>query len=158
MIVFTVSGLWHGAAYTFIIWGALHGAIMVVERLIYGDKLKHLTDKFTLASLIRIAITFVIVNFAWIFFRIGNLGDVCTVLRKIFTEPGMPFVDASTLLMGFAAMALVFIYDLVKETNANIHLLSSRYMPVRILTASLLIIYLLGFGVLNGGSFIYFQF
>ena len=158
LIVFTISGLWHGAAYTFVIWGAMHGAVMVVERLIYGDKLKHLTDKFTLASMLRIAITFVIVNFAWIFFRINNLGDVCTVFRKIFTEPGMPFLDSNTLLMGFAATVLAFAYDLVKETNANIHLLSSKYLPVRILTASLLIIYILGFGVLNSGSFIYFQF
>ncbi len=158
MIVFTVSGLWHGAAYTFIIWGAIHGACMVVERLVYGDKLKHLTDRFSLASLIRIAITFCIVNFAWIFFRINNLEEVCLVFKKIFTEPGMPFIDNNTLLTGFVAIALVFAYDLVKETNANIHLLSSRHLSVRILTASLLIIYILGFGVLNGGSFIYFQF
>ncbi len=158
MIVFTVSGLWHGAAYTFIIWGAIHGACMVVERLVYGDKLKHLTDRFSLASLIRIAITFCIVNFAWIFFRINNLEEVCLVFKKIFTEPGMPFIDNNTLLTGFVAIALVFAYDLVKETNANIHLLSSRHLSMRILTASLLIIYILGFGVLNGGSFIYFQF
>ena len=158
LIVFTVSGLWHGAAYTFIIWGAIHGVCMVIERLVYGDKLKHLTDKFTLASLLRIAITFVIVNFAWIFFRISNLADVWTVFRKIFTEPGMPFVDASTLLMGFAALALVFLFDLVKETKANVHLLSSRHLPIRVLTAALLVVYILAFGVLNGGSFIYFQF
>ena len=158
LIVFTVSGLWHGAAYTFIIWGAIHGVCMVAERLVYGEKLKHLTDKFTLASLLRIAITFVIVNFAWIFFRISDLGDVGTVFRKIFTEPGMPFVDASTLLMGFVALALVFLFDLVKETKANVHLLSSRHLPIRVLTASLLVVYILAFGVLNGGSFIYFQF
>ena len=158
MIVFTVSGLWHGAAYTFIIWGALHGAVMVVERLIYGEKIKHLTEKFTLASLIRIVLTFVIVNFAWIFFRISDLGDVCTVFVKIFTEPGMPFIDNNTLLMGFAAIVLIFVYDLAKEANVNIHLLNSRYLPVKILITSLLIIYILGFGVLNSGSFIYFQF
>jgi alginate O-acetyltransferase complex protein AlgI len=158
LIVFTVSGLWHGAAYTFIIWGAIHGVCMVVERLVYGEKLKHLTDKFSLASLLRIAITFIIVNFAWIFFRISDLGDVCTVFRKIFTEPGMPFEDPITLLMGFAALVLVFIFDFVKETKMSVHLLSSRHLPVRVLTASLLVVYILAFGVLNGGSFIYFQF
>lgn len=76
MIVFTVSGLWHGAAYTFIIWGALHGACMVVERIIYGDKIKTISDKFSIANLLRLMVTFSIVNFAWIFFRVNNLVDV----------------------------------------------------------------------------------
>ena len=61
MIVFVVSGLWHGAAYTFIIWGAMHGACMVIERLVYGEKIKQLSDKFSIANLIRLMLTFTIV-------------------------------------------------------------------------------------------------
>lgn len=158
LIVFTISGLWHGAAYTFIIWGALHGVCMVIERLVYGEKIKQLSDKFSMSNIIRIIITFTIVNFAWIFFRINNLGDVMQIFKKIFTEPGKPFLDTNTLLMGFVAMAIIFIYDLVKEKHLNMHLLSSRFMVVRYLTAIMLIVYILAFGVLNGGSFIYFQF
>lgn len=158
LIVFTISGLWHGAAYTFIIWGAMHGVCMVIERLVYGEKIKQLSDKFSISNIIRIIITFTIVNFAWIFFRINNLGDVMQIFKKIFTEPGKPFLDTNTLLMGFVAMAIVFIYDLVKEKHLNMHLLSSRFMVVRYLTAIMLIVYILAFGVLNGGSFIYFQF
>jgi alginate O-acetyltransferase complex protein AlgI len=158
LVIFTVSGLWHGAAYTFIIWGAIHGVCMVVERLVYGNRLKNISDGFTMFSPLRLALTFAIVNFAWIFFRVSNLGDVGTIFRKIFTEPGMPFVDANILMMGFAALALVFIFDIIRETKANFHLLSSRYLPIKVLSAALLIVYILGFGVLNGGSFIYFQF
>ena len=158
MIVFTVSGLWHGAAYTFIIWGAMHGACMVIERLVYGETIKHISDKFSIANLLRLMLTFTIVNFAWIFFRVSDLGDVMTIFQKIFTEPGMPFLDTNTLSMAFFAMAIVFIYDFIKEKNLNIHLLSSKYMVVRYLTAVLLIVYILAFGVLNGGSLIYFQF
>lgn len=158
LIVFAISGLWHGAAYTFIIWGAMHGVCMVIERLIYGEKIKQLSDKFSMSNIIRIIITFTIVNFAWIFFRINNLGDVMQIFKKIFTEPGKPFLDTNTLLMGFVAMAIIFIYDLVKEKHLNMHLLSSRFMVVRYLTAIMLIVYILAFGVLNGGSFIYFQF
>lgn len=158
LIVFTISGLWHGAAYTFIIWGAMHGVCMVIERLVYGEKIKQLSDKFSMSNIIRIIITFMIVNFAWIFFRINNLGDVMQIFKKIFTEPGKPFLDTNTLLMGFVAMAIIFIYDLVKEKHLNMHLLSSRFMVVRYLTAIMLIVYILAFGVLNGGSFIYFQF
>ena len=158
MVVFLVSGLWHGAAYTFIIWGAIHGACMVIERLVYGNRIKTFAEKFNIFSLLRWALTFIVINFAWIFFRISDLGDVGTIFMKIFTETGMPFVDANTLMMGFAAMALVFIFDLVKETKMNVHLLSSRHLPIRVLTASLLVVYILAFGVLNSGSFIYFQF
>lgn len=158
MIVFTVSGLWHGAAYTFILWGAIHGACMVIERLVYGDKIKHISDKFSLANVLRIFITFNIVNFAWIFFRVSNLNDVTTIIHKIFTDHGAPFLDTNTLLMAFIAMAIVFFYDLAKEMNLNIHLLSSKYVFVRYTTAVLMICYILAYGVLNGGSFIYFQF
>ena len=158
LIVFAISGLWHGAAYTFIIWGAMHGVCMVIERLVYGEKIKQLSDKFSMSNIIRIIITFTIVNFAWIFFRINNLGDVMQIFKKIFTEPGKPFLDTNTLLMGFVAMVIIFIYDLVKEKHLNMHSLSSRFMVVRYLTAIMLIVYILAFGVLNGGSFIYFQF
>ena len=136
----------------------MHGACMVIERLVYGENIKQLSDKFSIANLLRLMLTFTIVNFAWIFFRVSDLGDVMTIFRKIFTEPGMPFLDSNTLSMSFFAMAIMFIYDFIKEKNLNIHLLSSKYMVVRYLTAVLLIVYILAFGVLNGGSFIYFQF
>lgn len=158
MIVFTVSGLWHGAAYTFIIWGAMHGACMVIERLVYGEKIKHISNNFSIANLFRLMLTFTIVNFAWVFFRVNDLSDVMSIFRKIFTEPGMPFLDTNTIMMAFFAMALVFAYDFIEEKQLNIHLLSSKNIVVRYLTAVLLIVYILAFGVLNGGSFIYFQF
>ena len=158
MIVFIVSGLWHGAAYTFIIWGAMHGVCMVIERFVYGEKIKQISDKFSIANLFRLILTFTIVNFAWVFFRVSDLGDVMTIFRKIVTEPGMPFLDTNTLMMAFFAMTLVFAYDFIEEKQLNIHLLSSKNIVVRYLTAVLLIVYILAFGVLNGGSFIYFQF
>lgn len=158
MIVFTVSGLWHGAANTFILWGAMHGACMVIERLVYGEKIKHISEKFSIANLLRLMLTFTIVNFAWVFFRVSDLGDVMTIFGKLFTEPGMPFLNTNTLIMAFFAMGIVFVYDFIKEKKLNIHLLSSKYVLVRYLSAILLVIYVLAFGVLNGGSFIYFQF
>ena len=136
----------------------MHGACMVIERLVYGEKIKHISNKFSIANLFRLILTFTIVNFAWVFFRVSDLGDVMTIFKKIFTEPGMPFLDTNTLMMAFFAMTLVFAYDFIEEKQLNIHLLSSKNIVVRYLTAVLLIVYILAFGVLNGGSFIYFQF
>ena len=131
---------------------------MVIERLVYGDKIKHISDKFSITNLLRLMLTFTIVNFAWVFFRVNDLSDVMTIFRKIFTEMGMPFLDTNTLMMAFFAMTLVFAYDFIEEKQLNIHLLSSKNIVVRYLTGVLLIVYILAFGVLNGGSFIYFQF
>ena len=153
MVVFIVSGLWHGAAYTFLIWGALHGLCMVIERLIYGDKIKMISNSFSLTNLFRVILTFIIVNFAWIFFRVSDLGNVMIIFKKIFMEPGRPFLDTNTLLMAYIAMGIVFIYDFIKEKELKIHLLSSKHIVVRYVTAVLLICYILTFGVLNGGSF-----
>ena len=158
MIVFLVSGLWHGANYTFIIWGALHGICMVAERLIYGNRIKSIPVKFSAGNLLRIIITFIIVNFAWIFFRIENLGYVMSVLKKIFTDIGTPFIDPNTILLAFLAATIVFIYDFVTEYQVKLHFLSSKHITVRYMAAALIICYIIGFGVLNGGSFIYFQF
>lgn len=158
MVVFLVSGLWHGADYTFIIWGGFHGVCMILERLIYGQKFKEIGDKFSFGNCIRIVFTFLIVSFAWIFFRLDTLGDALVVIRKICSSFGMPFIDIDTLLLAAVALGIVFLKDLFDEYNVEFRLLGSRFMVVKYLTAVLLLAYILSFGVLNGGSFIYFQF
>lgn len=158
LIVFIVSGLWHGAAYTFLIWGTLHGLLMIVEKLIYGDKLKTIADRFSFINLMRIVLTFLLVSFGWIFFRAESLQDALLIFNKIFTNHGALYINTDSLLMGLIALVLVFFYDLVKEYGLNVHLLSSRHFVVKYIAAVLLICYILLFGVLNGGSFIYFQF
>lgn len=159
MIVFMVSGLWHGAAYTFVIWGAMHGACMVIERLVYGDKIKTITNKLSVANALRWMVTFAIVNFAWIFFRVNNLSDVMTIFQKIFTNTGRIFIDADTMVYAFMFAILVFAVDFVDEYySGKVRLLNSRYTIVRWATYIALVMMVLLFGVLDGGSFIYFQF
>lgn len=159
MIVFTVSGLWHGAAYTFLIWGALHGACMVIERLVYGDRIKLISPKLSLANLLRLMLTFTIVNFAWIFFRVNDISDVMTIFHKIFTIPGSPFIDADTLVYALMFAMFIFAVDFSEEYhNGKVKLLNSRYTFVRWTSYIALVIMVLLFGVLDGGSFIYFQF
>lgn len=158
MIVFVVSGLWHGAAYTFLIWGALHGLLMIAEKLIYKDKLKTLSDKFSFANLLRTILTFFLVSFAWIFFRAESLQDALLIISKIFTSHGAVFLDKSHLLLAAIALLLVFAHDFVKEYGLRIHLLSSKHFVIKYIGAIILLGYILTLGVLNGGSFIYFQF
>ena len=158
MIVFIVSGLWHGAAYTFLIWGALHGLIMIIERFLYGDKLKHLADKLSIINILRMCLTFVLVTFVWIFFRLPSLPDAIAVITKIFINVGPLWYDTNTLMLAFIAFAIVACVDICEEFDLNIRLWRSKYPLVRYSIVVILISYIILFGVLNGGSFIYFQF
>lgn len=159
MIVFVVSGLWHGAAYTFLIWGALHGGYMIVERQIYGSRMKQISNGLSWVNVLRIGLTFCIVSFAWIFFRAPTLADAILIIGKIFSEPGNLFIDPDTLAYAFMFMALIFVVDFVEEYAGNrIRLLNSKYTVVRWGTYLTMAVLILLFGVLDGGSFIYFQF
>ena len=158
LVVFVVSGLWHGAAYTFLLWGALHGMGLVTERLIYGDRLKSITNSLSIGNIFRWGITFIFINCAWIIFRIDNIDSVGAIFTKIISEPGSLYLDYNTLILAFIAFALVFINDISEERSWNIHILRSKYRVIRYISVVILICYIVAFGVLNGGSFIYFQF
>lgn len=78
MIVFLVSGFWHGAGWTFLLWGAIHGACQVAERL-WGSR----RDR--LPKAVRWALTFAVVNIAWVYFRAPTVAAGNSVLRALFS-------------------------------------------------------------------------
>lgn len=157
MVVFLLSGLWHGAAYTFIIWGAIHGVAQVLEKLIYGKKIKEINNKFSLANIMRVLLTFAIVNFAWIFFRLPNIHDAFNVIAKIFTEGGALFKEP-TLFLALGSFAILLVKDSVDQFGFKAKLFNSKFAALRYLSVAFLIAYILLLGVLEGGQFIYFQF
>lgn len=157
MVVFLLSGFWHGAAYTFIVWGAIHGVVQVIEKLIYGKRIKEIENKFTVVNVIRLLITFTIVNFAWIFFRLSNINEVFTVIGKIFTDKGHLFIEP-TLFLALASLVIMVVKDGCEQIGAKVKLFNNKYAVVRYLSLAMLIGYILLLGVLEGGQFIYFQF
>ncbi len=93
-IVFLVSGIWHGANWTYIIWGALHGAYLMFA-IVKDDYLeKNNSGKILrnnwLVKIWDVFITFHLVTFAWIFFRAENVNDAFIIIRKIFTPEITP--------------------------------------------------------------------
>ena len=157
IIVFLLSGLWHGAAYTFIIWGAIHGIAQVIEKLIYGNRIKNISPGLTISNGFRVLVTFVIVSFAWIFFRMPNVGQAFSVIRKIFMNYGELYIDP-TLYLGLASLMILVVKDAFDQANLNIKLFQSRFTAVRFMSLAFIISFILLFGVLEGGQFIYFQF
>jgi len=91
MIVFLVSGLWHGAAWTFVIWGALHGVYQIVGTLTSKPRQAllskaGLSEKSLGVVWLRRFNTFLLVTFAWLFFRANSTADATMLLGRLFTE------------------------------------------------------------------------
>ncbi len=91
MATFTVSGLWHGANWTFIIWGLMHGAFQVAGNLTRSfrqrlyEKCQVKTESFSF-KFGQVLCTFALVDFAWIFFRAGSIGQALDYCKRIFTK------------------------------------------------------------------------
>lgn len=158
LITFLVSGLWHGANWTFIVWGVLHGLFQIVENFWRKLVSVRMLDKLHMLGIGRILLTFAVVNFAWIFFRTPDIKTAVSIICQIFTSVGIPFVDFSVFSMGLLSLSLLFIKDVQDELGRGIRLLHSRSWLISHLSVVAMVVFILLFGVLDGGQFIYFQF
>lgn len=164
-IVFLISGLWHGANWTFIIWGALNG-LYLVAALITAPFTKKLTKASGISKtkwlneLLQILFTFGLTCFAWIFFRANTVHDAFTVIRKILTFKGPLFVEnPSSLAYSFLAIALLLIAESKREYyHGKFSLFNNSHWLVRQVSYAVLILLILLTGIFDGGQFIYFQF
>lgn len=78
MITFLISGLWHGASWTFVIWGAFHGFLLIIEKALNLKPGQH-----KLTKIIRTTITFLLVCIGWIFFRANSVSDALYILQNL---------------------------------------------------------------------------
>ncbi len=164
MITFIVSGLWHGANVTFLIWGALHGLLLIVERYITPtnislNKLKQFFGWLT---------TYIVVGLSWLPFRAESFQHLQTLVKNIshstsesqllqFIHNTGHFTDAGKVLL-FIFPVFLFSEFLMKEKSFD-EFISEFSRPIRIGVYYLIIIVILFFGVLNSApEFIYFQF
>ncbi len=176
-LVFMVSGIWHGANWTFIIWGALHGGYQIFGRLTrdYRMQLNHRTGLSRYPEFFKlwqVAGTFLLVAFAWIFFRASSVQDAFYLVEHMFTGIGnwkemfgpdmhhVLFLDAPPRIFftGIAALWLMECVHLLQRHGSITETLSRNPVWVRwpVYYGAVLVIILLG----NFGSnqFIYFQF
>jgi len=161
-ITFMVSGVWHGASFNFIIWGAIHGIFIVLESLNHKFKL----IKFKLPSLISTLWTFSVVSFAWIFFRANTVHDSFTIIKNLFdfSHSLAAEVRQSTganlynFAVGFPLILLLLIFEKFWGFT-KVQYYFTKYQYVRMACYVALILLIALFGVLaEQSSFIYFQF
>lgn len=165
MVVFLISGLWHGANWTYIIWGGINGFYLVFAIITkkYREKFNTFIgiNKFPRLHLFfQILITFLLITFSRIFFRSQTVEDAFTVIKKILTFKGSIFNSGTAILLySFFAIFFLLIVEFKKEFYKGSFTLSHhRNFWVRNSYYSLLVILIILFGVFDGGQFIYFQF
>lgn len=153
MLTFLVSGIWHGANWTFIFWGVIHGLAQCIEKF-FG--LNNPVKRRWLV-LPRIALTFAIVNFAWIFFRLPSISEGFSVIRHVFTF-GTPYIHPTTFFHLAFALPVVICVELLREYGNAIWIRLNRCLVVRWIVYLMILIGIIGFGVLDSGQFIYVSF
>ncbi len=166
IVTFTVSGLWHGASFTFLIWGFLHGFFLVAEHFV--SPVFRINHK--LKNIIGFVITFLVVNVAWLFFRAENWNHLTVLVDNIFSPKTLGFdsflaliarssvltAPGRMLLYIFPVFILIEIFLGKKEFN---QLLSRSPKYIRWGFYYIILFSILIFGVLNSApQFIYFQF
>ena len=154
LITFVISGIWHGANWTFFCWGSLHGILLCIEKTLGFSKRKFTGVK----KFCHWFVTFVLVCFAWILFRANNLHEATVILKGIFTNPGMPKPEFANFIAIGLAMVVLFIKEFSDEYHWKMRFADSRCWYVRHIYIVLMISYIILFGVFGGDQFIYFQF
>lgn len=164
-VVFLISGLWHGAAWTFIIWGMLHAFYYLVQ-IVW----QHLHEKYHInygiskfiSTPFKIFLTFNAVAFGWIFFRASSLSEALTIVKRIFTEFDGPLYWGSSQVQTYLALCLLAIFYVVQILQhygyITLYFSPSRFpLVVRWIGYLSMLFGLTLFG-LSDTAFIYFQF
>lgn len=177
MIVFLVSGLWHGAGWTFVVWGLLHGLFQVIGYILKPVRdwcvnvFKVERNAFS-HRVLKVLVTFLLVNFAWVFFRASSLGEAFLIIKNslVFTPwmlaDGSLYkhgLDSADFFVAIVGLIIVIVTDLV---NYNGFVIRERILKqgiwIRYIIVIAAIISILVFGIWGPGydsaAFIYQQF
>ena len=159
-LVFLLSGLWHGASWNYIIWGAWHGLFLVLERAFlirwFGS----------IGKITRVAFTFVVVVIGWVFFRVEDLHMACGYVGAMFSANGTVDVKIDSEWMLIAALATLFSFFLLlpKTTKFQDAVFGQRtpgdvgHIALTIVSAALFVLSLSYITASGFNPFIYFRF
>ncbi len=184
LLVFFLSGLWHGASWTFVIWGGINGVY-----LIFGALTKSIRNKIVnhigltkfpkIYRFVQTITTFCLICFSWIFFRAESVSDAFYISKNLFVgvgnwlynffthlthsssgkiEPLLIGNFPSTLVIALCSLVLLILIELMQQTQNIIDLLRDKNIFVRWCIYYAIVLIILIFGVYSNAKFIYFQF
>lgn len=157
-VTFLVSGIWHGANWTFIVWGIWHGIAQIIEKAIGQQKCEY----GWFGKSIKIVITFLLVNFAWIFFRMPTLKDAVNMISRIFdfSLPHTVYISGFTdfAFMSFG-VGLLFLKDITDEFFPDRYkVFENKHALIRWCGYLFILVAILLTGVFGADQFIYANF
>jgi alginate O-acetyltransferase complex protein AlgI len=147
-LTMVISGLWHGAAWTFVIWGAVHA----LGRFVTRELERTAFYKHKVPRLAKQLFVFVFVSFAWIFFRAETIGDAWLIVTRIFSSG---LANPYCPVLALALILSVWLYQFIHESRIKRVL---ELSPVRIAIVVAMILYLTIFAPSSEQAFIYVQF
>ena len=177
MVVFLVSGLWHGANWTFVVWGFLHGVYQIIGGMTLNARIRftemlRIKRSWRVYKLFQQIITFALVTFGWIFFRSEGITQAIVIVKSIFTDfspmalvnniAGFGLNLQNLLVLALSVLVLIFISLREKKGIVVFNKIENMHLLIRwpiyyalIFTVLILGIYGPGFAA---SQFIYFQF
>ena len=176
MIVFLVSGLWHGASWNFIFWGFLHGLYQIIGALTLNIrktfcKFIHVDRSEKLHNFIKMVITFILVTFAWIFFKADSIYDGfnyirCMLfnssdalnLRTIIASVKMLFQNKTTLISFVVSLGSFIPFMFFDYKKDFCKFMSERHTVTKIISFALVISFIVIFASTDVADFIYIRF
>lgn len=178
MLVFLISGLWHGAGWKYIVWGGLNGVLIVIEDITKAiraqlyTKLKIKTESIAFGVLRRI-LTFIAIDFCWIVFNAHSLGVGILIIKKIICDFRIKYIFTEEFWQSFGTvenfaiimitLLIVFVIDWVKNQGIDIKAkIFEQQIVTRWTLYIMIVVVILFWGVYGEGyeqtQFIYFQF
>lgn len=152
IIVMSLSGLWHGASWNFVIWGLLNGIIMVIEKYFKKDRFKDFKPY-------RVLITFLLISFTWVFFKADTFTKAIEILSCLFSlQPGInqPYLFSFIGII-IVLTSIILVYK--KDSKRNAYYPIQNLNTIKGLTVFFILIGLLiCLAYTNTSPFVYFQF
>jgi alginate O-acetyltransferase complex protein AlgI len=153
LLTMLLGGLWHGANFTFLLWGGLHGAYLVVERLVGADKP---APRGLVRHIVRSFFIFHLVCFSWILFRAPNVSTAAIVVKQILTGPIV--VEPTWVMRLLLLCVALWATDLLCARTGVIDTLREKASPLATVYVTALLFGILIFAPIHRRAFIYFQF
>lgn len=156
MITMLLGGLWHGAAWTFVIWGAIHGIYLVVERML-KNKIHIKINPYN--GILLALLTYTLVNFTWVFFRAREFSVAKNMIRSMLfmNGNGEKILQSFDIIKVFGVITILFICHWIMR-NTSLKEVSLKIPSWVLGVVWAIMFFLIAISQGSGEQFIYFQF
>ena len=156
LIVFLISGLWHGANWTYVVWGGLNGLFLIIEAAA-GRKIR---TGSSISLTFKTLLTFLLICISWVFFRAETVQQALDIVKKIvlFDGPFYPGNPKDHFFYSIVALFFLLIFEFISEYRPALYKVIPNNVATRFSYYLVVVMIIMLFGVFDGGQFIYFQF